>query len=152
MNPSRSLPVLLLGLVLTIVLGAVGWSVFASGALPDGPVEIVWDKAACACCSMHVGEPPFAAQLTTKAGETLAFDDPGCLFLYVEEQRPEVHAIWFRHLREPRWLPIDAVAFVPVEPTPMGFGLGAVEPGTPGAIGLDVARERCLERLHGGGR
>ena len=74
------------------------------------------------------------------------------LFLYLEQQQPDVHAIWFRHLHEPRWLPLDGVAFAAVEPTPMGFGLGAVDPGTPLAIGLDVARARCLERLRRGGR
>lgn len=149
---TRVLPLLLLGTAVAIVGGAVAYSVMASAKLPDGPVDIVWDKAACAACGMHVGEPPFAAQLTTKDGHTHAFDDPGCLFLYVDESHPDVHAIWFRHHREDRWIARDSVAFVPAEATPMGFGLGAVDGATPGALDFDAARRQCLGRSgdHGG--
>lgn len=150
---TRILPLLLLGTVVAVVGSVVAYAVMASASLPDGPVDIVWDKAACAACGMHVGEPPFAAQLTTKDGHTHAFDDPGCLFVYVDENHPEVHAIWFRHHREDRWLAGDSVGFAPVEVTPMGFGLGAVDAATPGAIDLDDARRRCIGRTGGhGGR
>ncbi|HEX5054468.1 MAG TPA: hypothetical protein VFZ65_22000 [Planctomycetota bacterium] len=146
------LPGALLGIVLAVVAGAVVYSVAASAKLPEGPVEVVWDKAACAGCGMHVGEPPFAAQLTTVDGRTQAFDDPGCLFLHVEEHHPDVHTIWFHHLRERRWLSDRAVAFVRVDKSPMGFGLGAVDVGTAGAIDIDEARRTCLRRVsdHGG--
>ena len=152
MNASRLLPMLLLGAVLAVVGSAVTWSVVASTRLPDGPVDLVWDKTACAACGMHVGEPPFAAQLTTRDGRTLAFDDPGCLFLFVEHERPDVHAIWFRHRDEARWVAADHVAFAAASPTPMGFGLAAVDAGTPGAIVFDAARRRCLDRVAEGGR
>jgi hypothetical protein len=130
------------GLVLAVAASAVAFGIRAT-RLPDGPVAVHWDKAACASCSMHVGEPRFAAQLTTKDGRTLAFDDPGCLFGWLAQENVPVHAIWFRHLHEDRWLPAAAVAFTEVTPTPMGFGLGAVDPGTPGAIGFEAAAARC---------
>lgn len=150
---SRSLPFVLLGIVLLTVGSAVTWSVLASAKLPDGPVDLVWDKAACSACGMHVGEPPFAAQLTAKDGRTQAFDDPGCLFLYVEQHRPDVHSIYFHAHGAERWIAEDRVAFAAIDKTPMGFGIGAVEVGTPGSIGLDEARRKCLERLSGhGGR
>lgn len=140
-------PLLLLAVVLCVVAGAVWFAVSASSKLDDGPVDIVFDKAACAACGMHVGEPAFAAQLTTKDGRTLAFDDPGCLFCYVAEQKPDVHSVWFRHHQEPRWIAADRVAFATLEVTPMGFGIGAVDVGTAGAIDADVARQKCLQRL-----
>jgi hypothetical protein len=148
---TRVLPLLLLAVVLTIVGGAITWSVFASAKLPDGPADLVWDKASCAACGMHVGEPPFAAQATTTDGRVHAFDDPGCLFLWLDEQRPELHSVYFRHHREPRWIARDAVAFALVSPTPMGFGFGADDAGTPGAIDHDECRRRCLERASGHG-
>lgn len=148
---NRVLPFSLLGLVLAIVGGAIAWSLMASGKLPEGPVDVVWDKAACAACGMHVGEPPFAAQLTTKAGQTHVFDDPGCLFLFVEEHKPDVHSAYFRDHRADRWIARERVAFAPIQQTPMGFGIGAVDAGTPGAIGLDEARRKCLERTSGHG-
>jgi len=148
---SRVLPFALLTVVVATVGAAVAYAVLASAKLPEGPVDIVWDKAACAACGMHVGEPPFAAQLTTKDGRTQAFDDPGCLFLYVEQHHPELHSMFFHDHAADRWLAPDQVAFVAIDQTPMGFGLGAVAAGTPGAIGLDEARRKCLERLSGSG-
>jgi hypothetical protein len=137
----------LLALVLAAVGGAFAFSLAVAGALPDGPVDVVWDKAPCSACGMHVGEPSFAAQLTTTDGTTHAFDDPGCLFLWVDEHAPEVHASWFRHWQEPRWIAGDTAAFVATEPTPMGFGLAAVDAGTPGAIDVAAARVLCLDRI-----
>jgi hypothetical protein len=149
----RLLPAVLLAVVVAVVGGAVAWSVVASSKLPDGPADVVWDKAACAACGMHVGEPPFAAQLIDQGGRLHTFDDPGCLFLFVEEHRPAVHGIWFRHHTEARWIGADKVAFALVDKTPMGFGIAAVDLGTPGAIEHDEARRRCLARTgHGGGR
>jgi hypothetical protein len=148
---SRWLPLALLSLVLAAVAAAVTWSVVASTKLPDGPAVLVWDKAACAACGMHVGEPPFAAQATTKDGRVHAFDDPGCLFLWQEEQRPDLHSVFFRHHREDRWIARDRVGFVAVEPTPMGFGFAAVDTSAPGAIDLDTCRQRVLARTSGHG-
>jgi hypothetical protein len=112
--------------------------------LPEGPVAVAWDREACAHCHMHVGEPAFAAQLQTTSGEVLNFDDPGCLFKYLEERRPAVHAIYFHHLREDRWMSAEETAFVPVSQSPMGYDLGAVERGTPGSIPLSAAREQVV--------
>ena len=151
---TRILPLSLFGVVLAVVGGAITWSVFASAKLPDGPAEIVFDKAACVACGMHVGEPAFAAQVTTKDGRVHAFDDPGCLFLWLDEQKPDVHSMFFRHHREPRWLKRDQVAFVRVSPTPMGFGLAAVDEATADAIGFEAARRHCIEKAtgHGSGK
>lgn len=133
---------LLPALAAAVVVGVVGYVVVAKGDLPDGPTELVWDKTACAECQMHVGEPAFAAQVQTVDGQTLAFDDPGCLLRALPELEARIHATWFHHLHEPRWLPASAVAFVAVEPTPMGYGLGAVDPGTPESFSLEEARRR----------
>lgn len=151
---SSILPIVLALLVLGVVGTAIGFVLSASTAdLPSGPVDLVWDKTACVACGMHVGEPPFAAQLTTKDGRTVAFDDPGCLFLYVEEQRPDVHSIYFHHHQQARWIAAENVAFALLEVTPMGFGIGAVDKGTPQSIDYAEARKRCLDRTSGhGGR
>ncbi|MBP8300340.1 MAG: nitrous oxide reductase accessory protein NosL [Planctomycetes bacterium] len=146
------LPLLLLGAVVAAAGGAVTYSVLASAKMPDGPFDVVWDKTACSACGMHVGEPGYAAQLTTKDGRTHAFDDPGCLFLYLAEQQPQVHSMFFHHRTESRWLARDKVAFQIADKTPMGFGLAAVDGGARGAIGFDEAGRKCRERTtnHGG--
>lgn len=114
--------------------------------LPSGPVLIVWDRETCAECHMHVGEPRFAAQLQTKDGAVWNFDDPGCLLHYLATRKPDVHAMYFRHLREDRWLSRGVVGFIAVEATPMGYNLGAVESGAPGALSFDAAQARIEAR------
>ena len=70
------------GLLLVVALIAIGVAFvrFNQVTLPQGPVPVVWDGEVCGHCKMHVGDPRFAAQLQTTAGDVLNFDDPGCLF------------------------------------------------------------------------
>jgi hypothetical protein len=122
-----------------VAAGGLGAALSWTERLPEGPVEVLWDREACAHCRMHVGEPAFAAQLQLKDGRVLHFDDPGCLLRYEADTHPDVHAVWFHHSRTDAWLPRDRTAFMPVSPTPMGYGLGAVEVGAPGAVSMAQA-------------
>lgn len=123
-----------------VAAAALGLVLAACGP-PEGPQPIVWDKEPCAHCRMLISDPAFAAQLHREDGRVESFDDPGCLFARLEQDRSPVAALWFHHLREDRWLPGDGVAFVRIAPTPMDFGFGAVDPGTPEALSLDEVRE-----------
>ena len=113
----------------------------------EGPQPIAWDLEACAHCRMLIGDPSFAAQLTTTEGVVSSFDDPGCL-LSAEASLPDVRERWFHHLREGRWIRGDRVGFVKVPRTPMGFGLGAVDAEEPGALSLAQAREAVAAVPH----
>lgn len=135
------------GVALAAIVAAFALMIARSESLPAGPEAIVWDRTACAECRMAVSEPRFAAQLQTKDGRVLDFDDPGCLFLYLDAN-PEVetHAIYFRHHREDRWIPAERAAFVSVGPSPMAFDLGAEDRGVEGGLTVDAARESVRER------
>ena len=133
------------------VIGVVVWQVRAGQRLPDGPVPIAWGKEACGHCHMHVSEERFAVQAQTTAGEVLDFDDPGCFFAYLDAEHPDLHAVWFRHSREDRWLAREQVGFVTGATTPMDFGLAAVDASEPGALGFEEARARAAAKGHGGG-
>lgn len=111
---------------------------------PEGPQPIVWDREPCAHCRMLISDPAFAAQLHRADGEVESFDDPGCLFARLEAQRPEVHALWFHHLREDRWIRGDAVGFERIDPTPMNHGIGAVDADAAGTLSLAEARAHVL--------
>lgn len=132
-----------------VVVTTISYVVFARDKLPQGPSEVVWDRSACAACQMHVGEPAFAAQAQLRDGRTLMFDDHGCLLLMLPEIEADVHALWFRHLREDRWLRGDAVAFITASPSPMGFDIGAVDKGTPDSATLAATRVRILAKEEG---
>lgn len=141
-----SAPRVIGGALLALVAGVLAWLVLQERALPDAPAPVAWDRVRCARCRMLVGEPAFAAQLHTRGGAVLHFDDPGCLLLHVHQQRPEIHRTWFHHLDEDRWISGDAVRFVAAGPTPMGYGLGAADAGASPSLSQDAATERVLER------
>jgi copper chaperone NosL len=109
----------------------------------EGPQPVAWDREACAHCRMLVSEKGFAAQIVEER-RALHFDDPGCLFDYLGSAEPS--GAWFHHLTEERWIPGDAVGFVPVEHSPMGFRIGAVDAGAPGAMSREEAARRVLAR------
>src|SRR5690606_32754237 len=140
-EPARALrlaPALLAGALLLAACGP-----------PEGPQPIAWDREPCAHCRMLISDPAFAAQLHRSDGTVESFDDPGCLFERLAAPGAPVHALWFHHLREDRWLAADAVAFLPVTPTPMDFGFGAVDAGTPDALPLAAARAAVAARSEG---
>ncbi len=119
------------GVAFVLVAGALAWLLARPPGLPEGPLPVSWNRERCARCGMLVGEPAFAAQVQTPDGKVLSFDDPGCLLLHEAEQHPPRHAVWLHHHAEARWVRLEAAAFVAVErPTPMGYGLGAIERGT----------------------
>ena len=120
-------------LVIVVAIAAlVVVVVRGSGAPPDAPVPIAWDRETCGHCHMHIGEPRHAAQLVTVDGEVVSFDDPGCALDYLAARRPAIHRLWF-HGEGDRWIAADDVAFLETPSTPMGSGLIAVDAGTPGA-------------------
>lgn len=130
-----------LGALLALIAG-VALIVRGAQHLPDGVQPIAWHEQPCAHCQMLIGEPRHAAQLISSDGDVLAFDDPGCALRYLDERRPTIHRLWFRHAHQDRWLTADEVAFTTGATTPMASGLLAVEKGAPGAIDLDAARTR----------
>lgn len=141
---SRTSRVLVAASVALAVVIAIVIAVARFQRPPRGPVEIAWDHERCAHCQMLVGVPAFAAQIQTRDGRVLNFDDPGCLIMFEAEHNPDEHAVWFHEVRGDRWLARERTAFVTAPGSPMGYDLGAVEVGTPGAISFAEARARVL--------
>jgi len=133
---------LLVPLTIFCAAAAAVYGVWASERIPDAPQPIAWDREACAHCHMHVGDPAFAAQAIDGDGRVYDFDDPGCLLAWRARRATPPARVWFHAVDADRWLPIEAVAFVPVPQSPMGSGLGAVERGRPGALSVDEATRR----------
>lgn len=127
------------GAALLVLAGVIVLLVRSSQHLPDDVQPIAWNREPCAHCQMLIGEPAHAAQLITQAGEVLSFDDPGCALIYLDERHPAIHRLWFHRAHGEGWLPAAEVAFTTGGDTPMGFGLLAVDRGTPGAIDLETA-------------
>ncbi len=138
----------LLGL-LALLLAVVVFVVFSNRRVPEGPVPVIWDKTPCAQCAMHLGDPRFAAQLTTGDGDTHFYDDPGCLFLHrraLLDSGAAIHAAWFRDMTGDAWLAIEEVAFLHTDSSPMDFGFGAVRSGGADSVTLAEAEREFLKR------
>lgn len=135
-------------LALALVAVVVAFVRYNQVTLPEGAVPVVWDGEVCGHCKMHVGDPRFAAQLQTSEGEVMNFDDPGCLFDYLQSQDVSIHALYFRNHLADAWLSESEVGFLTVEDSPMGYGIRAVPEGTPEAQGIDWAKARVQERPH----
>jgi hypothetical protein len=135
-------------LVLALAAAVVAFVRFNQPALPDGPVPVVWDGEVCGHCKMHVGDPRFAAQLQTTAGDVLNFDDPGCLFDYLASHEVTVYALYFRNHDADGWLSESEAGFLPVGDSPMGYGIRAVPRGTPEARDIEWAKRQVSERPH----
>lgn len=144
-NKLKSRAVLVL--ILASIVLAFAFLIAESERLPSGPVDIVWDREACAHCKMHIGERRFAAQLQRRDGVILNYDDPGCLLLHLEGiSVDEIHALWFHDVDEERWRGEGEVAFRPVELSPMGYGLGATSREAAGAVDIESARTQLRAR------
>ena len=133
---------------LAAVVAVMAFMRFNEATLPEGAVPVVWDSEVCGHCKMHVGDPRFAAQLQTTDGDVLNFDDPGCLFDYLDSHTASVHALYFRNHLEDGWLSESEAGFLPVDESPMGYGIRAVPKETPDAQGIDWAKERVKSRPH----
>ncbi|HSN82559.1 MAG TPA: hypothetical protein VLS88_08295 [Polyangiales bacterium] len=129
-----------------LVVAVIGLIRFNRAEPPEGPSPIVWDREVCAYCKMHIGDPRFAAQLQTTEGDVFNFDDPGCLFEYMDANPLSIHALYFRDYDESGWLSESGVGFLPVDDSPMGYGIRAVPEDTTGAEDIVWAKARVKER------
>jgi hypothetical protein len=127
------------GLLALLLAAAFVRELLRAQAPGSGPVPLAWDHEACTRCRMLISEPRFAGQVRDADGHVHPFDDPGCLLLWLEENDVEPAEIWFHHLDEDRWVSGERAVFVPVESTPMAYGLGVRDSGE----GLDLAQARA---------
>lgn len=136
----------LAALLVLAAAAAVGVLVIRAQALPNDVCPVVWDKETCGECGMAVSEPRFAAQLQTRHGQVVNFDDPGCLFIYLLRRDPPVHAVYFHPQDGESWLDGERVGFAATHTSPMGYGLMAVPRGTPGSLSFEEALEKMRRR------
>jgi copper chaperone NosL len=76
----------------------------ASACRAPGPGVIHYDVDACDHCRMTIADPAFAAQLVTRTGRVLRFDDPACLAAFVaggSVPAAEIHSLWLNDHARP---------------------------------------------------
>ena len=142
---------------LTLLLSA------CSGDPGTGPVEVKWDRDACARCNMVLSDRQHAAQVrhTPADGgrsEAWRFDDFGCAVLWLDQQAWANDAsveIWVTDQHNGQWIDARTAHYTPGRITPMQYGLGAQTEASADTLDFTQAREHvyAIERrfnIHGG--
>ena len=92
------------------------------------PVDPVWGKQACASCTMLVSDPRFAAEVATRDGARVFFDDPGCMASWLLEHPGQGRYEWVRTAAA-SWIDARSARFARGQTSPMNYGFAPAESG-----------------------
>ena len=108
---------------LVVVLLFAGCSEQTTGKAPN----IRYGKDPCAECRMIISDKRFAAAFITTDGETIKFDDIGCLRVYERKHAVMPQQAWVHDCLSEAWIDQVKAVFVHSEDvvTPMGYGIAA---------------------------
>ena len=113
----------------------------------DGPAAITWDRDVCKSCSMVISDRHFAAQVRGGPKNAVAkFDDVGCAMKWLDQQPwadEPATKVWVARVSDGAWLDGRTARYVSGKTSPMGFNIGAVDPG---AEGNDFSTQRAAVR------
>ena len=134
-----------------------------SGDPGTGPVEVKWDRDACARCNMVLSDRRHAAQIRYQPtdgsrGQLKKFDDLGCAVLWLDQQPWRDQAgveVWVKDHDNGSWINARAAHYKPGSLTPMQYGLAAQSHAEPGTLVFAKAREHIYAvearfNVHGG--
>ena len=90
--------------------------------------KIRFGEEVCVHCRMIISDNRFAAALTTDDGQTLRFDDTGCLLEYRAAHSDPIQRYWVSDYTSADWLDAEQAMFVKSDDlvTPMASGIAAL--------------------------
>lgn len=94
------------------------------------PVAINEDTDRCVICNMAIKDDQFATQIITTEGQSLKFDDLGCLHTWQEQNGTEtVGATYVRDFNSMQWIKYEKAYYVydTSIQTPMAYGIISFE-------------------------
>jgi len=104
----------------------------------SAPVDPVWGKQACASCTMLVSDPRFAAELSTRDGARVFFDDPGCMASWLLDHSGQARREWVRSAAA-TWIDAPSARYARGQSSPMSYGFAPAESGD--AVWSDIEAE-----------
>jgi len=121
--------------------------------MPEGMVEIKWDRDACVRCNMIISDRRYAAQLRGgPKNEFFKFDDIGCVVIWLKSKSwgsdPALR-IWATDSTDPtgaRWLDARTAHYVGGKISPMGYNFAAVSLPQPGSLEFEDVRQHVLAK------
>ncbi len=106
-----------------------------------------WDRDVCEHCKMAVSDPHFSAQVVTKAGEHLFFDDLGCALIWMSrnEKRAQGSVLYATDALSGKWVERKDAIFVTPYVTPMSYGIGVLSKGSSVPEGKQVLTDDQMQ-------
>jgi copper chaperone NosL len=102
----------------------------ACGADKFEPQAIVEGKDVCAICKMTIKDDQFATQIISKDGQSIKFDDIGCMNKWKMENGTEsIEAMYVRDYNSKKWIQYENAYYVydPSIQTAMAYGVISFE-------------------------
>jgi copper chaperone NosL len=102
----------------------------ACGEKSYEPQAINPEKDICVICKMAVKDDQFATQIVTKDGQSLKFDDIGCLNTWKKDNGTDtIGAAFVRDYSSKQWIKYEKAfyAYDPSYKTPMAYGIVSFE-------------------------
>lgn len=118
------------GIQLTLIMIAMLLVLSACGGEKYEPQAINENTDVCVICKMAVKDDQYATQIITKDGQSLKFDDIGCLNTWKKENGTDtIGAEFVRDYNSKQWLRYEKAyyAYDPSYKTPMAYGIVSFE-------------------------
>ncbi|MRI59061.1 MAG: hypothetical protein C6H99_06110 [Epsilonproteobacteria bacterium] len=130
----RGVVVLLLAL---LIGGCEKIEVYKKSA--DGrPVEFGPREVQCVKCTMQLESKEHSAQAIMPNGRVYFFDDPGCMALWIKDQKDAKRIkLWVYTDDTHRYIEAKKACYRLGVQTPMNYGFGAYEKRRDGCVGFD---------------
>jgi copper chaperone NosL len=111
-----------------LVCGVMLLAAAASCSNPDRAADAVWGKQPCEHCKMVLSEPRHAAQMITRDGTRLFFDDLGCMIEYERARAETPKRVWVRN-EQGAWIDASTARYEHGARTPMDYGFASSDHG-----------------------
>lgn len=117
-------------LLFMLVLGCLAWAGCSGKQGEVGPRPIDPAVDICPSCKMSIVDMHYAAQLIDGRGQTVSFDDVGCMALYVKKLgsggEQGLKALYVKDFNTLEWVPAGEASYVQGRvDTPMSSGIVA---------------------------
>ncbi len=122
--------------------------------LPEGMVEVKWDRDTCERCGMVLSDRRFAAQLRGGPKDaSFKFDDIGCAVFWLKAQPwggDAATRIWVTDVASRgdgvQWLDARRAQYAGGRTSPMGYNFGAVAVAQAGSLDFETMRQHVLAK------
>jgi len=110
------------------------------------PLEFKDNTLQCPHCFMYLVGKKHTAQAIDTTGKTYFFDDPGCLVLWIKDQKiaAETLTLWVYSMDSHQWIDMKKAYFDTKELTPMEHGFAAYAKAKEGFIDFEEMQLRVL--------